>query len=150
MTVISEAHNANFSSRPSSTVPLTTMNDAATDVHVATSTLPPLNGVGVNGNGTANDFESNRDAQVFDRSYPSSPGCEMYVFRHSSSPSETYTSIYMRIYALATVDRTIVHMNHFHYTTVGWRVTRVWIYPYCIARICTGQVEVALKAQSQS
>ena len=31
------------------------MNGAATDVHVATSTPPPLNGVGVNGNGTAND-----------------------------------------------------------------------------------------------
>ena len=34
------------------------MNGAATDVHVATSTPPPLNGVGVNGNGTANDTGS--------------------------------------------------------------------------------------------
>ena len=31
------------------------MNGAATDVHVATPTPPPLNGVGVNGNGTVND-----------------------------------------------------------------------------------------------
>jgi hypothetical protein len=37
---------------------LTTMNGAATDVHMATSTPPPLNGVGVNGNGTANDSGS--------------------------------------------------------------------------------------------
>jgi hypothetical protein len=37
---------------------LTTMNGAATDVHMATSTPPPLNGVGVNGNAAANDSES--------------------------------------------------------------------------------------------
>ena len=37
---------------------LTTMNGAATDVHTATSTPPPLNGVGVNGNDTANDSGS--------------------------------------------------------------------------------------------
>jgi hypothetical protein len=34
------------------------MNGAATDVYVVTPTPPPLNGVGLNGNGTANDSGS--------------------------------------------------------------------------------------------
>ncbi|SRR6266446_2816267 len=40
------------------TLLLTTMNGVATDVHMATPTPPPLNGVGINGNGSANNSES--------------------------------------------------------------------------------------------
>ena len=34
------------------------MNGTATDVHVATPTPPPLNGIGINGNGIVNDSGS--------------------------------------------------------------------------------------------
>ncbi|KAN0105430.1 SF3a splicing factor complex subunit [Russula decolorans] len=63
------------------------MNGAVTDVHVATSTPPPLNGVGVNGNGTANDSGSTGTLKFATGLILPAPDVK------------------------STVDRTIVHMN---------------------------------------
>ncbi|KAF8497079.1 Pre-mRNA splicing factor PRP21 like protein-domain-containing protein [Russula emetica] len=63
------------------------MNGAATDVHVATSTPPPLNGVGVNGNSTPNDSGST--------------GTLKFLTGLILPPPDVKS----------TVDRTIVHMN---------------------------------------
>ena len=58
------------------------MNGAATDVHVATSTPPPLNGVGVNGNGTANDTGSTGTLKFTTGLILPPPDVKCTVFHH--------------------------------------------------------------------
>ena len=87
------------------------MNGTPTNIDIASSTPPPLNGV-VNGNGSANDSASAGTLKFTTGLILPPPDVKCTVSIIPAFPHKTDPTTYMRIYtSTATVDRTIVHMN---------------------------------------